>query len=142
MMNSTMMAPAPVIAVSTIPAQLHFSGGLAPFLEARTYRLFVEADAPPFLRMECVDKDLAFVLVDPFAVIPDYRPAFCEKDVAELGLKPSDKPLILAIVNLSRGIRHATLNVAGPLLINVADGRSKQVVLDNAAQYSVRHPLT
>src|SRR5579864_9396400 len=102
--------------VSSVPKQLHFPGGLAPFVKARTYRLYVEVDSPPFLRMECTSTDLAFVLIDPYAINPDYRPEFSDSDVAEVELRPSDKPLILAIVNLSRGVKQATVNLAGPLL--------------------------
>lgn len=126
---------------ATVPPLLHFAGGLPPFADAREFALVVEPDAPPFLRMECVNKDLAYVLIDPFALEKDYRPQFSDADFRAVGLGADGKPLVLAIVNFSRGMKEATANLAGPLLVNPATGKARQVVLENAATYSARHRL-
>lgn len=141
-MTTTALEDTKILRLPLVPQQLYFAAGLPPFVDARTYRLHVEEDAPAFLRMECIDTELAFVLIDPFAVSGQYRPEFSDKDIEELELQSADKPLVLAIVNLSRGVREATVNLAGPLLINPKNGKGKQVVLVNAAQYSVRQSLT
>ena len=55
-------------------------------------------------------------------------------------LESPDDALLLNIVTLRRGAR-ATVNLKGPIVINRFSLTGKQVVLANAADYSVQHPL-
>jgi flagellar assembly factor FliW len=123
------------------PARIHLPGGLPPFKDACEFNVLICLDAPPFLRIECVDKKLGWTLVNPFAVVAGYQPHFSDADWHAVGLGPQDKPLVLAIVNFSQGAQQATVNLIGPLLINPATGAGKQVVLENASSYSARHRL-
>ncbi len=133
--------PASVRASAVLPTRVHFAGGLTPFATAKNFALRADTSVAPFLRLVCEDLELAFVLIDPFSLMEEYKPEFFETDIEELKLKPDDKPLVLSIVNLSRGVEQATANFAGPLLINPATGEGRQVVLVNAGRYSVRHRL-
>lgn len=124
-----------------LPAVLHFMEGLQPFASTLQFDLTCVEDAPPFMRMDCTGKDLAYILVDPFAVCEHYRPDVPDADLKSIGLKDGELPLMLAIVNIRRGVENATLNLAGPLLIHPRTGRAKQTVLLNATTYSCRHRL-
>ena len=129
------------VRAAVLPTSVQFAGGLAPFENAKHFALRPDASIAPFLRMNCNDADLSFVLIDPFSLLEEYKPEFFETDIEELKLKPEDKPLVLSIVNLSRGVDQATANLAGPLLINPVTGDGRQVVLVNANRYSVRQRL-
>ena len=59
--------------------------------------------------------------------------------MAYLDLKKPEDALIYNIVTL-RG-EQATINLKGPIVINRFTLRGKQVVLQNASRWSVRHPL-
>jgi len=124
-----------------LPSRLHLIGGLRPFTQAADFDLYVETDAPPFLRIEAVSVNLAYVLVEPMVVWSNYVPDFVATDLDEVGITPDQPPLVLAIVNLSKGPEQATANLAGPLLINPSTGKGKQVVLQNAMRYSCRQSL-
>lgn len=141
MAQSDTQPPTPSQLQHVLPTRLHLEGGLPPFKTACEFTLEVNLEAPPFLRMECVDQNLAYVLVDPFAIMADYQPQFSDSHWEAVGLRADDKPLLLAIVNFSQGLPQATVNLAAPLLINPATGKGMQVVLENAVQYSVRHRL-
>jgi flagellar assembly factor FliW len=124
---------------SGLPEKLFFTEGLAPFTNARRYNLYTDKEAPPLLRMECETTDLAYVLIDPFVVFPEYEPEFSDADFIDL--KIEEDPLILAIVNLSRGVDHASMNLLGPLLINTRTGASRQALIQNPQAYTSRHRL-
>lgn len=124
----------------SLPMVLELSGGLRPFLCER-YELSAVEDAPPFLRLTAVEEDLAFHLVDPFLVLPDYRPEISDTEDQLLDIQRPEETLVLSIVNLSEGHEKATVNLAAPIVVNIRTGRGKQVILANASEFGVRHQL-
>jgi flagellar assembly factor FliW len=73
-------------------------------------------------------------------VLPEYKPDIPPADVEFLGLKNADDALLLGIVTV-HGANHATMNLRGPVVINRHTHTGKQVIITNANQYSVQHPL-
>jgi flagellar assembly factor FliW len=131
----------PVSPEAVLPPTLEVAGGLPPFVNAVRFTLTPETNAPPFFRIRCTTMDLSYVVIDPFIPTPDYAPEFSDADLTELGITADITPIVLAIVNFSRGAEEVTLNLTGPLLINPKTGKSKQVVLENATKYSTKHKL-
>ena len=86
------------------------------------------------------DAALAFLVIEPFLVVPDYQPDIPQPDVEFLGLSSPDEASLLNIVTL-HGANRATVNLKGPVVVNRNTGIGKQVVIANAAEYSVQHPL-
>jgi flagellar assembly factor FliW len=130
-----------------LPSKVRLIGGLLPF-KAERFRLEQEKDAPPFLRLAAEDVELDFHVIEPFVVDPNYAPEVRDEDWVELGFKnEGEKPLVLCVVNLTRGVGEATINLAGPILINPQNGRGKQLALGkqiiplNAADYSPRRRI-
>lgn len=134
--------PKPVTEIrSPFPQRLVLKDGLPPLKQACEFTLSAEDDAPPFLRIESVNLNLSYIVVDPFLLLPDYAPEFSDADCDEIGLSSADKPLVLSIVNFSQGAENATVNLIGPLLVHPQTGKAKQAVLMNAGSYSARHKL-
>lgn len=127
-------------AVADLPEEIFILGGLNPFPHER-YRVSVEPDAPPFLRIQTVDDDLVFHVLDPFLVVENYEPAIGDDDDELLRLTGVVDTRLLVIVNLANGVSQATVNLAAPIVVNRKTGQAKQVILQNANQYSVRHRL-
>jgi flagellar assembly factor FliW len=122
---------------------IHVPSGLLGFPESKRYTLFEHKKGSPFLWLQSVDKgSLAFVLVDPLLVEPDYRLEISPEDMKELEMTDApDGIQALVIVNITAGEKmELTANLLGPLVINVKKKVGKQLVLrDN--QYSLRHPI-
>jgi flagellar assembly factor FliW len=57
-----------------------------------------------------------------------------------LKLKQADDALLLSVVTIHDDQR-ATVNLKGPIVINRHTHIAKQVIIANAAMYSVAHPL-
>ena len=57
-----------------------------------------------------------------------------------LGLEEATDAILLNIVTV-RGPQRATINLKGPIVINRHTRMGKQVIIANAADYSVQHSL-
>ena len=115
--------------------------GLLGFEHIKCYSLISQADEAPFKWFQVPgDESLAFLVVNPFEVLPDYQPEISPDDVAFLRLPSPEEALIFNIVTLRPGKR-ATVNLKGPVVLNRNDFRGKQVILANASKYALQHPL-
>ena len=95
----------------------------------------------PFAWLHVEDNSaLAFVVIDPFVVLPDYHPDIPKADVEFLQLAEAKDALLLAIVTINDGAQ-PTVNLKGPIIINRHTHVGKQVIIANAMDYPVKHPL-
>ena len=119
-----------------------FSPGLLGFTEFHRYILIEHGQDSPFLWLQCVDKsDLAFVVMDPVFVLPDYQFGPLNGVRKELGAKNLQDLKVLVILTIPPGRpQDMTANLMGPLLINLANRRGKQLVLESSP-YSHKHPV-
>jgi len=115
--------------------------GLLGFEQIKEYLLIANPDEDPFrwLRVK-EDSRLAFVVIEPFLVVPEYQPDIPQADVEFLGLTGPQDALLYNIVTL-RGVSQPTINLKGPIVFNRHTLVGKQVILANAGEYSVQHPL-
>lgn len=119
---------------------IHMPAGLLGFENVKRFVLLTNPDETPFSWLQAVgDPALAFLVVPPFEAVADYQPDISDEDAKYLGLKGPEDALIYNIVTLRQG--EASINLKGPVVINKFTLRGKQVVLQNASQWSVRHPL-
>ena len=121
--------------------QVRLPAGILGFEQFKDYMLLANPAEMPFAWLRVADSaSLAFVVINPFIVMPDYAPDIPETDVEFLGLKEVNDALLFNIVTV-RGQSHATVNLKGPLVINRHTHIGKQVIIANANNYSVEHPL-
>ena len=115
--------------------------GMLGFEEIKDYVLSSNPSEHPFAWLQVQDNSsLAFVVIDPFVALADYQPDIPQTDVDFLKLKSADDALLLGIVTIHNDQR-ATVNLKGPLVVNRHTHVAKQVIIANAAAYSVTHPL-
>jgi flagellar assembly factor FliW len=121
--------------------QIQFPLGILGFEKIKNYALLANPVEKPFAWLRVADNaSLAFVVIDPFIVLPDYKPDIPQSDVDFLELKDAGDALLLVIVTV-HGHNRATMNLKGPIVINRHTHTGKQVIIANAADYSVQHPL-
>jgi flagellar assembly factor FliW len=115
--------------------------GLLGFEHVKEYVLLANPEEAPFMWFQMLnDAKRAFLVAPAFEVAPDYQPDINEDEVEFLGLADPADAFLLNIVTL-RGNGQATVNLKGPIVINRRTLIGKQVIPNNAAQYSLRHPL-
>ncbi len=115
--------------------------GLLGFESFHRYILIQDGENSAFRWLQCVDSpSLAFVVVDPMQWFPHYNVVLSDEDVAALDIRDPDEAGICAIVTLSPHLEEMTVNLLGPVVMNVRNGRAEQVVLDDP-RYSTKHRL-
>jgi flagellar assembly factor FliW len=119
-----------------------FSPGLLGFSDLHRYILIEHGQESPFLWLQCVDNaDLAFVVMDPLFVLPDYQIGPITGIEKELDVQNLRDLKLLVILTIPPGRpQEMTANLMGPLLINLANRRGKQLVLETSP-YSHKHPV-
>ena len=120
---------------------IHLPLGLLGFESIKEYVLLSKPDEAPFLWLQMLDDpNLAFLVISPLAVLPNYQPDIPSEDVEFIGFTSPEDVLVFNIVTL-RGNGGATVNLKGPIVLNRKTLIGKQVVPVNAAEYSPQHPL-
>jgi len=115
--------------------------GLLGFERYKRFALVTKPEEEPFLWLQAVEEPkLAFLVMSPFVVVPDYQPEISEDDAGNLGLQGPRETLIFNIVTV-RGTQQATVNLKGPIVLNRRTLVAKQVIPLNAPQLPVAHPL-
>jgi flagellar assembly factor FliW len=115
--------------------------GLLGFEQCKRFALYAKPEQEPFLWLQPVGNlKLAFLVMSPFVVAPDYRPTIPDEDAHFLGLERPEDALIVNIVTV-RGPKQATVNLKGPIVLNRRTLTAKQVIPLNAPNFSVAHPL-
>ncbi len=115
--------------------------GLLGFEQIKNYVLLADPEAEPFLWLQVVDDPgLAFLVVSPFLVKPDYRPDISQQDVEFLGVSSPDDVLMFNIVTVRpNGV--STVNLKGPIVMNRRTLVGKQIIPANVADLPLKFPL-
>lgn len=139
-MNCTVSTEPETAAKPTVHA-VRLPTGLLGFEQIKDYALATNPEEQPFMWLRVLDNSaLAFVVIDPFIIKPDYLPDIPPADVDFLQLKKPEDALLLGIVTLNEG-RQPTINLKAPVVLNRHTRIGKQVIIANANNYSVKHAL-
>jgi len=122
---------------------LRLPEGLIGFPEYKSFELLFEPEQLPFIWLRLHGPDvLHFVVIEPGGIIPDYELELFDEDAASLGLSSAADAMVLNIVTVKPAQQaSATVNLAGPIVLNRRTGIAKQCVLANHGRYSAHHPL-
>jgi len=119
--------------------ELVFDDGLLGFPQCRSFRLLAtEHDGLYWLEStDC--PPLAFLLADPFQFYDGYGIDLNDFDLT--ALRPADPADIAVLVTVTlNGGAEPTANLRGPIAINLATGRGRQVIVNNS-EFGVRQPI-
>lgn len=127
---------------SALSAQkLHFPLGLLGFEQMKRFQLLSDEGDAPFSWLQVEDDaSVAFLVLPPFEVLPTYAPDISDEDASFLKLTGPGDALLYNIVTLRKN-GDSSVNLKGPIVVNRHTLVAKQVVPQNAVDYSVRHPL-
>ena len=111
------------------------------FAGRKRFVLLDREESRPFLWYQCVDDPaLAFILLNPFLLMPDYS-LDIDSILSEMSWQTDDNVTIFVIVNASSGVPgKMTANLMAPMIINTDKLEAIQVILQDSI-YSHKHPL-
>ncbi len=100
----------------------------------------ISNDSPFFYLESFEDENIGFFLINPFTIYHDYEFELSDEEVEYLNIQSQDHIAVFCIINASRGLKDATLNLLAPIVVNTENGKARQIVL-NDKRYNVRHPM-
>jgi flagellar assembly factor FliW len=127
----------------TVEAQsiLTFPEGVPGFEGLKSYGLVQIEEEAPFLRLLSVDEPaVAFVILNPMSIWPDYAPQIGVEDLQGLDLEKEEDLELYCIVTLSSDPKQVTANLKGPIAINTATMKARQMILVDD-RYTTKHSL-
>ena len=114
--------------------------GLFGFEEYTGFAL-IDSEYQPFIWLQSLqDKNLAFLLIDPFLICDDYEADIDDKSLSKIGIKDPLDVLVFAIVTVPNDGSAVTANLQGPLVINRKNRQCMQAVLSDT-RWTTKHNL-
>ncbi len=119
---------------------IEFPRGLFGFEEFHRYAL-IEAEFRPFIWMQSLDeKNLSFLLVDPFTIVDGYQIDVDDKMLLEIGVDNPADVVVYAIVTVPTDGGPVTANLQGPVVINRKNHHALQAILSDS-KWTTKHNI-
>lgn len=117
-----------------------FPGGLYGFESHHEFAL-LDSPTPPFYWLQSLnDRDVAFIIVNPYAVVSDYVLDIAEDDFDSIGSPPPEALLVFAIVTIPEEQRDISCNLQGPIIVHRERRLGRQSIsLDQ--RWKIKHYL-
>lgn len=133
----------PELDSSTSQNKISLPQGLFGFSKIRNMELMFDREELPFMWLREEQEDgLAFVVLEPGGVLPDYSVEIADADIKVLGITGPEDTMILNIVTLlPEQASKISLNLVGPIIVNRKTLVGKQCIINNHEDYSARHIL-
>ena len=117
--------------------------GILGFPKSKRYVILNHGEDSPFKWFQSVDEPaLSFVIVNPLLFVPeaDYTSHIFNREIPLLRPFSTEDLLVMAIVTIQKDLEDITINLQGPLVINVKSQLAQQVVLVDTP-YTTRYSI-
>lgn len=120
---------------------IRFPQGLIGFPDMTRFFVYAQEEVAPLAWLHSLDdRNLAFLVVDPFLFYPEYEvkvklPGSLRRQMGEAG-----DLRVLSIVTIHSDFSRSTVNLLGPLVVNARTHNGWQVILEDE-ELSTRHLL-
>ena len=117
------------------------SDGVLGFPDCNQFLILQHKEGSPFRWLQSLNMpEIAFLVVEPNHFVPDYALQVHPSQLESIGLTDPATSLVYTIVTIPRGNPEGmTLNLAGPIVINVANNQARQLVLDDP-KWPLKYP--
>jgi len=114
--------------------------GLFGFEDYTEFVIF-DAEHEPFYWLQSIkEKEIAFILINPFLFRKDYEANVTDQELAEIGINSPDNALIFVIVTIPVDGGPMTANLQGPLVLNKENMTGMQAILSDS-KWKTRHDI-
>jgi len=118
-----------------------FEDGIVGYEDLKQFVLVNFPDCHPFEWLVSVENPVvAFPIVNPIPLFTDYHPLKIIDDLSALDIANTEKVETFCIVNVGDDPSNVTINLKGPILINMDNNKGKQYILTED-YYTLHHPL-
>lgn len=122
---------------------IHFPNGIIGFPDLTEFTLIHDeekgTDSIHWLQ-SIQEPAFAMPVMDPLIVCPDYNPEADDELFNVLGEIKPDELLVLVTVTVPHDLTKMTVNLKGPIIINVSEKRALQIIVEGD-EYQVKFPI-
>ena len=117
---------------------IHFPDGIFGFEEEQGF-LLLPFDGGGMLCLQSVRTPaLAFVVLDPFTLKPDYAPELERGELKAFGVKEAGELGFYVLCAVKNPVSESTVNLKCPLVVHPETREARQIIME---RYEMRHPL-
>lgn len=118
-----------------------FSRGLFGFDEEKAFLLLPFSEQGTMFSLQSVaTPELAFTLMHPFSLAPDYAPVLRDEELRELAVEKSEDLYYYVMCTVKSPAGESTINMKCPIAVNPDTRCGMQVILEDDA-WEMRHRL-
>lgn len=121
-----------------------FPGGIIGFPEMTQFTLIYDEEQGTSAGIRWLqslnEPGFAMPVMDPLIVKNDYNPEVDDELLKSIGNVNTENILVLVTVTVPADISKMTVNLQGPIIINIEERKACQVIVD-AEQYPVKYPI-
>ncbi|MCD7836452.1 MAG: flagellar assembly protein FliW [Lachnospiraceae bacterium] len=121
-----------------------FDNGIIGFPELKRFTLIHDEEKGTNVGirfLQSIDEpSFAMPVMDPLIVKPDYDPEVNDELLASAGELTSENLLVLVTVTVPSDITRMSVNLQGPIVVNVDERRACQIIIDGS-EYPVKYPI-
>ena len=118
---------------------VRFASPILGFADHTEYALLEHPATSPIYWLQAVQcPDLAFPVIDPFLLVPEYDFEVSSSLLDELKAENVEDLCTLTVVVITRNMQDIRTNLRAPILYNPDTGLAKQIVLEGT-DYPVQH---
>ncbi len=123
---------------------LTFPGGIIGFPEMKHFTMLHDEEQGTSAGIRWLqsleEPAFAMPVMDPLVVKPDYNPQVSEELLSGIGQITENNLLVLVTVRVPSDLTQMSVNLQGPIVINVDERKACQIILDMDT-YPVRFPI-
>ncbi|MBQ9140543.1 MAG: flagellar assembly protein FliW [Lachnospiraceae bacterium] len=121
-----------------------FPNGIIGFPEMNQFTLIYDEEqgtGAGIRWLQSLDEpNFAMPVMDPLVVKEDYNPDIEDELLANIGEVTGDNLLVLVTVTVPSDLTKMSVNLQGPIIINVDERKACQMIVD-AEAYPVKYPI-
>lgn len=122
---------------------IYFKEGIFGFENFKKYIIIeFESGSDNLLCLQSIDdEELAFVLMNPFNLMSDYKQQLSDSDIEDLAIDENTEGVLYYVICVVKdSISESTVNMKCPIVINPKSKMAKQIILDSE-EYNFKHEL-
>lgn len=121
---------------------IRFEEGLFGFENRKDFLPVAFEEEDTILCLQSIeDRDLSFILMNPFRLLPDYNPVLQPGDYEKLGTDKEELISFYVISVIRSTPEESTVNLKCPVAVNSETRKAVQVILESK-EYGFRHSLS
>ena len=121
-----------------------FPGGIIGFPDMKRFTLLHDEEKGVSAGIRWLqsleEPGFAMTVIDPLMVKEDYNPEIDDELLTGIGEVTSDNLLVLVTVRVPSDLKQMSVNLQGPISINVDERKACQIIVDTDS-YPVRFPI-